>query len=432
VQVPKPLLWSLFVLTAACGDPNAPARRESLAVGPETGAAEFETRDVARESVDALRALGYIGFTEEKADPVKRGVVRIEPEVSWPGHNLVSNHRLASAELFTSTGELLRRWQLPNSRQWQRCRLLANGDLLVIGEDEAGTGRDRLDTRYLALLSFNGELRWKRQLPVHHDVDPYRPGTLLALSHVYRSLPDLHATVPSIDNHLVLITDDGIVMEEASLYDLLTSGPFPFRVEPVAVKGKGRNSKIDLFHANSVSWMPYPALRERGPLYDPGHVLVSIRHQDSVVLIDWTQRQLIWAWGRGELSGPHDATWLDNGNILIFDNGVERGWSRVVEVDPQSGEIVWQYPGEPGNFFTLRMGSSQRLPNGNTLIAESDLGHAFEVTTEGEIVWEFWSPHFNDEGKRATLARIRRYPSSQIAAMREAAGSDPHRPGARP
>ena len=44
------------------------------------------------------------------------------------------------------------------------------------------------------------------------------------------------------------------------------------------------------------------------------------------------------------------------------------------------------------NSFPRRGGSAQRLPNGNTLIAETDRGHAFEVTKDGEIVWEFYTP----------------------------------------
>ncbi len=34
----------------------------------------------------------------------------------------------------------------------------------------------------------------------------------------------------------------------------------------------------------------------------------------------------------------------------------------------------------------------QRLPNGNTLITESSGGRIFEVTRDGEIVWEFFNP----------------------------------------
>ncbi len=46
------------------------------------------------------------------------------------------------------------------------------------------------------------------------------------------------------------------------------------------------------------------------------------------------------------------------------------------------------------NFFSPRMGNAQRLPNGNTLITESSFGRFFEVTREGEVVWEYVNPFF--------------------------------------
>ena len=147
-------------------------------------------------------------------------------------------------------------------------------------------------------------------------------------------------------------------------------------------------------------------------------VLVSTRYQDRVYLIDWTARKIAWSWGRGEISGPHDATLLDNGNVLLFDNGLERDWSRVLEVDPRTNEIVWSFGAQgEGAFHTEARGGSQRLPNGNTLIANSNSGHAFEVTPEGDVVWEFWNPRFNDEGHRAILVRMKRYPVELVAAL---------------
>ena len=44
-------------------------------------------------------------------------------------------------------------------------------------------------------------------------------------------------------------------------------------------------------------------------------------------------------------------------------------------------------------FFSRTCGSNQRLPNGNTLITETDYGRVFEVTRDNEIVWEFISPY---------------------------------------
>ena len=67
---------------------------------------------------------------------------------------------------------------------------------------------------------------------------------------------------------------------------------------------------------------------------------------------------------------------------------------------------MWEYRADPpDSFYTASKGSSQRLPNGNTLIADSDNGRAFEVTREGEIVWDFYCPHEIEAGERAAIVR---------------------------
>ena len=43
-------------------------------------------------------------------------------------------------------------------------------------------------------------------------------------------------------------------------------------------------------------------------------------------------------------------------------------------------------------FFSAVQGAAQALPNGNVLVTESTKGRVFEVTRDGEIVWEFWNP----------------------------------------
>ena len=92
---------------------------------------------------------------------------------------------------------------------------------------------------------------------------------------------------------------------------------------------------------------------------------------------------------------------------MVFDNGHNRRASMVHEVtlplDDTGGYMrdadgafspptpVWSYE-QPGTFFSLIASGEQRMPNGNTLIAETDTGRIFEVTTEGEIVWQYISP----------------------------------------
>jgi outer membrane protein assembly factor BamB len=144
--------------------------------------------------------------------------------------------------------------------------------------------------------------------------------------------------------------------------------------------------------------------------------LLAFRDIDRIAVVDVDRQRLVWEWGSGEMIGPHDPWLLENGNVMVFDNGSRpidahaRAYSRVVEVDPRTGEIVWQYPREPdAKFFSPSRGGAQPLPNGNVLITESTKGHVFEVTRDGELVWDFWNPDFRSEdGLRRTIYRMRR------------------------
>ncbi|MBW1764121.1 MAG: aryl-sulfate sulfotransferase, partial [Deltaproteobacteria bacterium] len=108
------------------------------------------------------------------------------------------------------------------------------------------------------------------------------------------------------------------------------------------------------------------------------------------------------------------------GHFLIFDNGCynPRGFQSVVlEINPfldadgkdtgnyinppdagynlnnTSNQIVWSYKASrPSSFYSNFISGCQRLPNGNTLIDSGATGHFFEVTEDGEIVWEYINP----------------------------------------
>jgi hypothetical protein len=107
----------------------------------------------------------------------------------------------------------------------------------------------------------------------------------------------------------------------------------------------------------------------------------------------------------------HHPSLLDNGNLLVFDNlGGRDGASRVLEVDPVSRQVVWEYNGDPpASFFSAVRGGCQRLPNGNTLITESDRGRVFEIDPGGRVVWEYYNPFTRDGGKeRSAIYRMTR------------------------
>ena len=98
---------------------------------------------------------------------------------------------------------------------------------------------------------------------------------------------------------------------------------------------------------------------DRHPLYAPGNVIWTSRRQNVVAVVEWASNRLLWSWGQGELLGPHEGRVLSNGNVLIFDNGSKERGSRVIEVDPLTDDVVWEYKGEsPEDFHTAGRGGA--------------------------------------------------------------------------
>lgn len=131
-----------------------------------------------------------------------------------------------------------------------------------------------------------------------------------------------------------------------------------------------------------------------------GLVLMSLRTTSGVLGVERDTGAVAWAIRHDTVAQQHTPVELPSGAILIFDNGnlrpgVTSPHSRVIEVEPETGKVVWQYadPMRPA-FFAPYMGSAQRLPNGNTLVCESPFGRLFEVTAEGETVWDYVMPWF--------------------------------------
>ena len=86
-------------------------------------------------------------------------------------------------------------------------------------------------------------------------------------------------------------------------------------------------------------------------------------------------------------------------------------------------EKVWEYsvPGQERTlFFSHYVSSAQRLLNNNTLITEGANGRIFEVTSDGEIVWEYVSPYFGTENTRTNrIFRSHRVPYDWVPQLEQ-------------
>ncbi len=165
--------------------------------------------------------------------------------------------------------------------------------------------------------------------------------------------------------------------------------------------------------------------RTRGDL-----VLMSLRTTSGVIGVEKSSGKVVLHIGPEIVSQQHAPVELENGNILIFDNGNFRlgnstQSSRIVEINPNSKKIEWEYNDEMRvAFFSAYMGAAQRLENGNTHITESATGRLFEVTRECKVVWEYVIPYFAEyvdedvrkyvPGQHNSVFRSYRYTLAQL------------------
>jgi hypothetical protein len=333
----------------------------------------------------------------ETMHPISRDVDY--PERTFDGFTLYTTNAGSSARLVDMYGQVVHEWAAPFSRVWPRpphvrepvpddkvywfgCHLDPNGDLLAVSH---GTG----DTPYgygLAKLDKDSRVVWTYSANVHHAVDVGADGTIYVLTqHYARKMPrglELVPT-PSLVDDLVLLSPEGKELRTIPLLEALRDSPFAVLL---ASHGPREGQEWDFLHANGVEVLT-PALATHYPLFKAGQVLVSFRELDALAVVDPESRSVVWA-ARGPWRGQHDPHFLDNGRLLVFDNRGSSRASRVLEYDPQTQACPWSYPADGGaGFITAIQGRSQRLPNGNTLIVNSQDGVLLEVTPAKDLVW---------------------------------------------
>lgn len=216
----------------------------------------------------------------------------------------------------------------------------------------------------------------------------------------------------------------------------------------------GNGERGDWMHINSMSTLGPNRLYDAGDKrFHPDNIIWDGRQTNIIAIIDKESGKIVWQIGpdyntsealkkMGWIIGQHHAHMIPKGlpgegNILVFDNGgfagygspnpgsptghnnALRDYSRILEFNPVTLEVVWQHSYLDANvlpkmnnyyFYSPLISSAQRLANGNTMITEGSNGHVFELTPDHEIVWEYMSPYFGDDGRSNYIYRAYRVP----------------------
>lgn len=336
----------------------------------------------------------------------RRGVTIHRQEKCFRGYTLYWGRNEGRANLIDMAGAVVHEWTYADGGIWHHADMLPNGNILALVNDGGGYSPKVNIRRRLVELDWDSRLVWWDPVHAHHDARRLANGNTLTAAHDRAQYRHISPKVLIYDYIEEIAPDNRVVWEwhAAAHVDELEA----------LVDLVRRDWQGDWPHINTVEELPDTPLGRQDGRFRAGNILVSARHLHCIWIIEKTTGRIVWAWGPGEILGQHQPTMLANGNILLFDNGhgnapdEDCGHSRVIEIEPAAGRIVWQYAADPPEAFWTPIGSGQqRLPNGNTLICAMNwdqVGRIFEVTPDGEIVWEFWDP----EGQ--ALYRATRYP----------------------
>jgi hypothetical protein len=405
----------LFGIVWGCSrdEPKQTARSAVAGESPQTvgrwrkarRASEFPDglTDEQRAEIRRLEAIGYASGSVPAGEA--RGVTRFDSARAFGGYNLYVSGHASEAVLMDMEGRVLHRWSYPLRDAWpelslskvygdfwRSAQVFPNGDLIAIHE---GVGVLKIDAA--------SNLLWKVRNGAHHDLAVLPDGDIYLLTRKARVVPRIHPKDPILEDFITRLGPDGSEKHSFSVLEALERSEYRD-----AIEGLGAG---DLFHTNSIEVLG-SGLQGLDPAFAPGNLLVSLLYPNAIGVIDVETETFTW-WKTGSWRRQHQPAVLDNGHLMLFDNQGAGEVSRVVELDPVTLEIQWEYQGDPEDpFFTYDCGASSRLPNGNTLITESNNGRAFEITPEGDIVWEFYNPHRAGEQQQliATLFEMVRLP----------------------
>ncbi len=345
--------------------------------------------DEQNRLIDRLEAIGYVSGSRQA--PALSNVTLHNPEKAYNGLSLYTSGHAPVAILLDMDGTMVHMWkrtyrsvwpdrEIPDhgigSEFWRRAHVFENGDLLAIFD---GLGIIKLDK--------NSRLIWANPNNSHHDLDIAPNGDIYVLARESHMISTIDPDEPLLEDYVVVLDPSG---NEKKRVSLLKCFQRVDRLVPV-LRNNALNTR-DILHTNSIELLRSGQLPSISGVKE-GAVLISSALVHTIAVVSMDDARIVW-WARGCFRVQHDPTVLSNGNLLLFDNLGLGEQSRVLEYAPSTMRIRWTYQGTPEEpFFSTTCGTNQRLPNGNTLITESDNGRAFEVTADKEIVWEFYNPH---------------------------------------
>ncbi len=357
------------------------------------------------------------------------------------------------ARLIDLNGNVVKQWKDVGSLSTLLDPALVNGQrghVLLTLDLENGNGLDLVPGRMGNQVSktigeqdWNGNTVWRfgPKAPggtalQHHDWARLANGNTLVLANLVHPVPGFKQQ-QVLDDVIYEVNPAGEVVWKWIASEHLEEVGFT----PEQLKLVRNADTADYLHVNNLKVVGPNKWFDAGDArFNPDNLIFDSRNANFIAIIDRKTGKIVWSLGpnypaipRGpaarklprpvdQISGQHDAQIIPKGlpgagNLLVFDNQGEGGYppaemqviggSRVLEIDPIKKEVVWQYSAEDSGqpswaFRSTHISAARRLPNGNTFIDEGQSGRLFQVTRDGDIVWEYVNPYPRHDKDAAT------------------------------
>ena len=345
------------------------------------------------------------------------GLTWHQPQLSTKGYTLFTPHGDTNAYLIDIEGRVVHRWHFTHIHPGYG-RLLNNGNLLMTGSDinlppapkdeptKAPPPFEQHITRLggyhttLVEMSWDGEVVWEYiNKAQHHDFYRFENGNTMVPEWV--ELPaDLHKRVKGGTKmpreRLPTLLGDDLVEVDATGKEVRRIHTWKL-LDPIKDPIHFSRRRWEWTHLNGID------------VNAAGDIVFSARNADRVAIISVETGALKWKYDKTH--AQHNPTFTPDGNVQIFDNG--NAASRVVEVNPDTNEVAWEFYGRPSNqFFSGHISGASRLDSGNILVCEGTSGRLFEVARNHQVVWEFINPFLNNNKRgepTVSIYRAHRY-----------------------
>ncbi len=357
-------------------------------------------------------------FISSQAHEAIRGVtglLKYEKEKAYQGYTVIPPNESKTTYLVDMEGYIVHTWQSEYT-PGQHALLLENGNLLRGAALKDSPVKFGGAAGLIQEIDWNGKVVWEyknhtSKTVQHHTFCRMPNGNTLVLCWEKKTREEAIAKGRNPEtvkedgvspDYIQEVNRAGKVVWEWHVWDHLGTQPDQFNINYTLPATTGVFGGADWTHFNTVEYIP-----------ETDQIILNSRNFGEFYVINHKTGAMEFRWGNPcasgqgkcpgfnddgdqQLFGPHSVTKLENGNFLIFDNGWNRpqgNRSRIVELDPKTKVVVWQYATRsPNSFYSPFQGSTQRLPNGNTLITSTTQGHILEVTSNRQVVWEFILP----------------------------------------